>query len=139
MARKFGVFGKKKQISSLDEEQRLRNANIDPVTMCVCTKVALPHSSTGVQFRLPKSLAVSSNCELEIDELIKRSAGDLKLKGLNDKLINLREKLSCVEKLVWLTAHQHLKLDEYRYFRGSKEWGLSFIGSLLVMEVVKTD
>ena len=120
---------KKSDRFSVGEEQRLISANIDPVTMCVYTKVTLPHSSIGVQFRLPKSLAVTSRCDLEIDEFIERCAEDSKLKGLYSKLVNLREKLSCVEKLIWLTAHQHLKFERYQLFRGSKEWGLSFIGN----------
>lgn len=108
---------------STGEEQRLNKAKIDLVTMSVCTKVKLPSSQIGVMFRFPKSLAVPSNYELEMDEIIEKSAGELR-----DKLIKLREKLSCVEKLIWVTAHQHLKYERYRYFRNSKGWNLSFIG-----------
>lgn len=108
---------------STGEEQRLNKAKIDLVTMSVCTKAMLPSSQTGVMFRLPKSLAVPSNYELAMDEIIEKSAGELR-----DKLIKLREKLSCIEKLIWTTAHQHLKYEGYRRFRNSKGWNLSFIG-----------
>lgn len=108
---------------STGEEQRLNKARIDLVTMSVCTKAMLPSSQTGVMFRLPKSLAVPSNYELAMDEIIEKSAGELR-----DKLIKLREKLSCIEKLIWTTAHQHLKYERYRRFRNSKGWNLSFIG-----------
>ena len=108
---------------STGEEQRLNKAKIDLVTMSVCTKAMLPSSQTGVMFRLPKSLAVPSNYELAMDEIIEKSAGELR-----DKLIKLREKLSCIEKLIWTTAHQHLKYERYRRFRNSKGWNLSFIG-----------
>lgn len=118
-----GLVGGKYGKFSTGEKQWLRQANIDPVTMCVRTKERIPSSSIGVMFRLPKSLAMSLKCWLEIDELIERSAGNLK-----DRLIELREKLSCVEKLIWTTAHQHLKYERYRYFRNSNEWSLSFIG-----------
>lgn len=109
---------------STGEEQRLNKAKIDLVTMSVCTKAMLPSSQTGVMFRLPKSLAVPSNYELAMDEIIEKSAGNLK-----DNLIELREKLSCIEKLIWNTAHRRLKYERYRYFKNSKEWNLSFIGN----------
>lgn len=109
---------------SNSEKQGLSQANIDPVTMCVCKKVKIPSSSIGVMFRFPKSLAMSSNCELEIEELMERSTGDLK-----ERITELRDKLSCIEKLIWNTAHQRLKYERYRYFQNSKEWNLSFIGN----------
>ena len=114
---------------SAGEEQRLREANIDPVTMCSCKGVKIPSSKIGVLFRLSKSLAVTSKCDEETDEFIKRSAGETKVKGLNDTLIRPRENLSCLEKLIWMTAHQRLKYERYRYFQCSKEWNLSFIGN----------
>ena len=118
------LVGEKLDRFSTSEKQWLSQANIDPVIMCVRTKVKIPSSSIGVMFRFPKSLAVSSNCVLEIEELIERSTGDLK-----DRLTELRDKLSCIEKLIWNTAHQRLKYERYRFFQNSKEWNLSFIGN----------
>ena len=133
--RELTVTGQDKTISGLSEieEKQLNDAGVDPITFRVRASVKLPSGSAGVLFRLQKSLAVQSDCDLQQSSVTLGNMNGSKQRRLQTNLVELKERLSCVEKIIWMLAYSHVRYHvryfEIPLFRSSERWGLKFIGS----------
>lgn len=133
--RELTVTGQDKTISGLSEieEKQLNDAGVDPITFRVRASVKLPSGSAGVLFRLQKSLAVPSDCDLQQSSVTLGNMNGSKQRRLQTNLVELKERLSCVEKIIWMLAYSHVRYHvryfEIPLFRSSERWGLKFIGS----------